>query len=103
MAELDALPLESTPVRHDGLAICRVCCSADAAAAHDWCLAVRGLLCDACCRRILIGEEPRMAWATCADDAEGAPLVDECLGCDRGHRWFAEQFNQHSASDGIPC
>jgi hypothetical protein len=90
MAGLDTDPLPLTPVPQDGQARCRLCATGDPDAGHDWCRAVSGLVCEACCHRVLLGDFGRvMAVAFGAADAE--PSLGACAECERGQRWFARQ------------
>jgi hypothetical protein len=108
MAALDDIPLVIVPPRHDGLATCRLCTTVEAAADHEWCPAVGGLVCERCCRRALLGEDTRLfvIAATRAGDADAdAPedLAAACVGCSRGRRWFEEQLREHLNPGGEPC
>ena len=106
MAALDGVPLERRPPRHDGLATCRLCSSSDAAADHEWCPAAEGLVCDACCRHVLLGEDTRL-YAIAATRADGDDTVENltsaCFGCDRGRRWFAQQLQDRFGRGTRPC
>lgn len=91
MAGLDDEPLTHGPGRHDGMAACRLCSSTDASADHGWCAASGGLVCDSCCRRVLLGDVSGLRLPApetdLADDAE--TIISACLGCERGQRWYA--------------
>ncbi len=106
MADLDGVPLERVPPRHDGLAACRLCSSSDAGADHDWCPAAEGLVCETCCRRVLLGEDTRL-YAIAATRVDGDDSVENlsiaCFGCDRGRRWFAEQLQRRLDGGAKPC
>ena len=106
MADLDGVPLERVPPRHDGLAACRLCSSSDAAAGHAWCPAAGGLVCDTCCRRVLLGEDTRL-YAIAATRPDGdetvETLVSACFGCERGRRWFSEQLQNRLGRGPAPC
>jgi len=106
MAGLDETPLPMAAARHDGLASCRLCASGDAAADHDWCPAVGGLVCEACCRRALVGDDSRL-YAISAARAEGTETAEDlaaaCMGCARGRRWFEEQLRLRRPEGGEPC
>lgn len=106
MAGLDDIPLVIVPPRHDGLATCRLCTTVDATADHDWCPAVGGLVCGACCRRALVGEDTRLFVVAAArvgsvDATEG--LANACLECARGRRWFEEQLRDLLTPRREPC
>ena len=105
MADLDGAPLERVPPRHDGLAACRLCSSSDAAADHDWCPAAEGLVCDGCCRAVLLGDDVRLRTltATRVDEDEAGSPVPACFGCERGHRWFAAQVRSRIGRRSEPC
>ena len=108
MAGLDNIPMVIVPPRHDGLAACRLCTTVDAAADHDWCPAVGGLVCDACCRRALLGEDTRLfvvaaARAADADADTTEDLATACVECARGRRWFEEQLRDSLTRRGEPC
>lgn len=97
MAGLDREPLVPERGRHDGMAACRLCASTDAAADHAWCAASEGLVCDECCRHVLLGDvwrlKPLMSPDEIADRAE--VIICACLACERGQRWYAEQLQAH--------
>jgi hypothetical protein len=105
MAGLDEAPWGRTAPRHDGLAACRLCSSGDAAADHDWCPAVRGLICGACCRHALLGDDSRLYVVAGGTGAEEAAddLAAACMGCARGQRWFAEQLRERLTRGPGPC
>jgi len=106
MAGLDDIPLVIVPPRHDGLATCRLCTTVDAAADHDWCPAVGGLVCDPCCRRALLGEDMRLFVIAATRVGEvDAPedLAAACMNCARGRRWFEEQLRDRLNPGGAPC
>jgi hypothetical protein len=106
MADLDGIPLERVQRRHDGLASCRLCSTGDAAADHDWCPAAQGLVCGACCRRVLLGDDSRLsAIAATRLDGDEPPegLTTACFSCERGHRWFAEQLHDRLIGNSEPC
>jgi hypothetical protein len=90
MAGLDTDPLHQAPPLQDGEARCRLCATAEPEAEHDWCRAASGLVCDACCHRVLLGDLGRIMAAAFGgadpDDSLGA-----CAECERGQRWFARQ------------
>lgn len=102
MAGLDRTDPITPSARHDGIAACRLCSSSDADAAHEWCPAVGGLVCGACCRQILLGDALRLA-AEIASQEDAEALVATCRGCERGHRWFAERVHDRLAPGAIPC
>jgi hypothetical protein len=105
MADLDRTPPERLPLRHDGLASCRLCASADAAAEHDWCPASEGLVCEACCRRVLLGDPSRLEVAMGDADSPDVfeTLITTCLSCERAKRWYAEQVYGRFAGGVGPC
>ena len=105
MADLDGVPLKRVPPPHDGLAACRLCSSSDPAADHDWCLAAEGLVCDACCRRVLLGDDAPLhaIAATRVDGDDAGNLATACFRCERGHRWFAEQLQDRLGRRTEPC
>lgn len=105
MADLDRTPIAWTPDRHDGLAACRLCSSADAEAGHDWCPVTEGLLCESCCRRVLTGDAPGLTAAVAdpdsPDDLEN--VIVTCISCERGRRWFAQQVGEYLGRGSAPC
>jgi hypothetical protein len=105
MADLDRTPQARQTQRHDGLASCRLCASADAAADHDWCPASEGLVCAACCRRVLLGDASPLETAMADADSPEAfeALITACLGCDRAQRWYAEQIHRRFVGGPGPC
>ena len=101
MAGLDTDPLQLTPAPHDGLAHCVLCATVDPHAEHDWCRAISGLVCEACCQRVLVGDLGRlMAAMLGASDAE--PQFGPCAECERGTRWFARHILGHLADGTLP-
>lgn len=103
MAGLDSDPLAHGPGPHDGMASCRLCSSTEAAADHDWCAASGGLVCDACCRRVLLGEVSHLGRPVddLADCAES--IISACLACERGRRWYADQMLEHVTRGAGSC
>ena len=106
MAGLDNEPLTPERERHDGMAACRLCSSTDAIAGHAWCAASGGgLVCDECCRRVLLGDiwqaRPLLAASELAERAD--MIISACLECERGQRWYTEQLRLHFADGNVPC
>jgi hypothetical protein len=60
MAGLDTDPLPFAPPPRDGQAHCRLCATTEPDADHDWCRAASGLVCEACCHRVLLGDFGRI-------------------------------------------
>jgi hypothetical protein len=92
MAGLDTDPLRPVHRPHDGQARCRVCTDADAAAEHEWCAAVSGLVCRSCCQRILLGDLGRLMAVAAGAVALGDDTGEDpgaCASCERGGRWLA--------------
>jgi hypothetical protein len=104
MAGLDMDPLEQARPPHDGQARCRVCASAAADAGHEWCPEVCGLVCHACCQRILLGDLGRvmaMALGVAAGEEPSGEL-GACADCERGGRWLAQHALGLVAGDSVP-
>lgn len=104
MAGLDTDPLERTRLPHDGQARCRVCASAEADAGHEWCPEVSGLVCRACCQRILLGDLGRvmaMALGIAAGD-EPSDGLGACAECERGGQWLAQHALGLVGGDSLP-
>lgn len=89
MARFDADPLQFRPALSDGPARCRVCATTAADAEHEWCPAAEALVCEECCRRILLGSVG--AYIAAAVGAGSDPTPSACADCERGQRWFAGQ------------
>lgn len=104
MAGLDNEPLTPDRERHDGAAMCRLCSSTDAIAGHAWCAASGGLVCDDCCRSLLLGDARQVPPTTASDLARRADMIiSACLECERGQRWYTEQLRLHFADGNVPC
>ncbi len=105
MADLDRTPQARPQRRADGLASCRLCASVEAEADHDWCPASDGLVCAACCRRVLLGDVSRLASAMADADSPDTfeAMMTACLGCDRAHSWYAEQVHRRFVGGAGPC
>jgi hypothetical protein len=104
MAGMDMGPLEQERLPHDGLARCRVCAGAEADAGHEWCPEVSGLVCRACCQRILLGDLGRvmaMAMGIAAGD-EPSEELGACAGCERGGQWLARHALGLIGRDSLP-
>ena len=90
---------------HDGALRCALCADASPDAGHDWCPAAEGLVCETCCRRVLLGKDTRL-YAIAATRVDGDDSVENlsvaCFGCDRGRRWFAEQLHRRLGSGTEP-
>jgi hypothetical protein len=104
MAGLDTDPLEQKRLPHDGQARCRVCASAAADAGHEWCPEVSGLVCRACCQRILLGDLGKvMAIALgVASGDEPSEGLGACAGCERGGQWLAQHALGLVGGDSLP-
>lgn len=104
MAGSDAWPLEPRIDPHDGVATCCVCATADAQADHDWCAATSGLVCKACCQRMLLDDVGRLM----SISAGSAPTADTpdglgaCTECERGRRWFARHVLGYMTRGSLP-
>jgi hypothetical protein len=104
MAGLDTDPLEQTRLPHDGQARCRMCASSAADAGHEWCPEVSGLVCRACCQRVLLGDVGRvmvMALGLAGSDTQSEGL-GACAECERGGRWLAQHALGLIGSDSAP-
>lgn len=104
MAGLDEWPLEIGPSRHDGVAACRLCASTKPDAGHEWCAASGGLICDECCRRVLLGDISRLRpWIPASDLPRHAEeIIGSCLVCERGRRRYVEHLHMRFSNGREP-
>jgi non-ribosomal peptide synthetase component F len=72
-------------VRHDGAFACTLCAERQPDADNDWCPITRSVVCDDCCRELMMAEE-RVTMAASAEI--GHPFTPEdivaaCMACPR--------------------
>jgi hypothetical protein len=86
-------PEREEPRQHDGVLRCRLCIHHTPGEECDWCPAIDSVICDDCCRQLMLGQ---MQLLVAASDAAGEALdpteiVAECTDCPRLVRLISER------------
>lgn len=72
-------------VRYDGAFRCGLCLDPFPAPDNDWCPVAEGVVCEDCCRELMMGDERRLAEVSRGRDQvlESDDVIAHCAECER--------------------
>lgn len=84
--------------RHDGALLCTMCVDTRPREDNDWCPVSGSVVCDDCCRDLMLGEERALLVASEArgHDIQPEDVISVCTSCERLIRLVSE----HAPEDG---
>jgi hypothetical protein len=90
------------PDRFDGAFRCHICPDHFPREDNDWCPIARAVVCDDCCRALMMGDERAadVVALRVGHDLDGDEIIDSCMRCDRLVRLVSETATE-GESEGV--